>query len=283
LNKWGFFFTLKIVTNNKIYLSILLIFILNSCAIKSFDQRVSFLNQINQNEFSRVIYQNDLDIFSLQRINNSKSVIIYIEGDGLSWIDRFTPSSDPTPMDPIAFKLAKLDQNPNVIYLGRPCQYIKNNQCRREIWTKLQYSKLVMVQYEEILKEVLKNHSEAHLIGYSGGSVVAMYLASIEGLNIKSVRTIVGNIDPNKFTNLLNLSSYQTSINLDQIDDKIKSIPQIHYYGDKDQVIPKEIHLNYQNKYINNSCIKTAEVKASHIQGWEVFWKNNYNFLPDCY
>ena len=282
MNKWGFFFTLKAVINNKVFLSILLIFILNSCAIKSFEQRVDFLNQINQNEFSQAIYQNDLDIFSLQRINNSNSVIIYIEGDGLSWIDRFTPSSDPTPVDPLAFKLAKLDQNPNVIYLGRPCQYVKNNQCRKEIWTKLQYSKLVMSQYEEILKEVLKNHSEVHLIGYSGGSVIAMHLASIEGLNIKSVRTIAGNIDPNKFTNLLNLSSYQTSINLDQIDDKIKSIPQIHYYGNKDKVIPKEIYSNYHDQYFNNSCIKITEVNASHNRGWEEFWIDNFSDYLNC-
>src|SRR6056300_896609 len=264
-----------------IFLSLL---IFTSCSYQSFDQRVHLINNENDGSFKKVIYDKGfIDIFSLQKTINEQEVIVYIEGDGLPWIDRFTPSSDPTPVDPLTFKLAKLDQSPNVIYLARPCQYVISNECRKEIWTKLQYSKAILGLYEHILEEISQKHSEVHLIGYSGGSVIAMHLASIEGLNIKSVRTIAGNIDPNKFTNLLNLSSYQTSINLDQIDDKIKSIPQIHYYGDKDQVIPKEIHLNYQNKYINNSCIKTAEVKASHIQGWEVFWKNNYNFLPDCY
>src|SRR5210317_2053448 len=186
---------------------LLLLLIFTSCTYQSFDERVNLMNNENDGSFKKVIYDKGfIDIFSLQKIKNSQEVIVYVEGDGLSWIDRFTPSSDPTPVDPLTFKLAKLDQNPNVLYLGRLCQYVKNNQCRKEIWTKLQYSKLVMGQYEEILKEVLKNHSEVHLIGYSGGSVVAMYLASIEGLNIKSVRTIARNIDPNKFTNLLNLS-----------------------------------------------------------------------------
>src|SRR6056300_840250 len=263
-----------------IFLSLL---IFTSCSYQSFDQRVHLINNENDGSFKKVIYDKGfIDIFSLQKIKNGQEAIIYIEGDGLSWIDRFTPSSDPTPVDPLTFKLAKLDQSPNVIYLARPCQYIISNECRKEIWTKLQYSKAIMGLYEHILEEIALRHSEVHLIGYSGGSVIAMYLASLDNEKVKSVRTIAGNINPNKFTKLLNLSSYQTSINLDLIDDKIKDISQTHYYGNNDKVIPKAIYSNYQDQYLNNSCIKINIVNASHTKGWEEFWKDNYKFIRNC-
>src|SRR6056300_1859857 len=263
-----------------IFLSLL---IFTSCTYQSFDERVNLINNANDGSFKKVIYDKGfIDIFSLQKIKNAQEVIVYIEGDGLSWIDRFTPSSDPTPVDPLTFKLAKLDQSPNVIYLARPCQYLISNQCRKEIWTKLQYSKAIMNLYEQILNEIAQKHSEVHLIGYSGGSVIAMYLASLDNEKVKSVRTIAGNINPNEFTKLLNLSPYQTSINLDLMDDKIKDISQTHYYGNKDKVIPKEIYKNYQDQYFNNSCIKITEVNASHTRGWEEFWIDNFSDYLNC-
>jgi hypothetical protein len=266
----------------KIFIIIFVILALNSCSSISVEYRSNYLNNINNNEFKNFFYQNYIDIYSLQRITNQNEVIVYIEGDGLSWIDRFTPSSDPTPVDPLTFKLAKLDQSPNVIYLARPCQYVISNECRKEIWTKLQYSKVILGLYEQILEEIALRHSEVHLIGYSGGSVIAMYLASLDNEKVKSVRTIAGNINPNEFTKLLNLSSYQNSINLDLIDDKIKDISQTHYYGKKDKVIPKEIYSNYHDQYFNNSCIKITEVNASHTRGWEEFWIDNFSDYLNC-
>jgi alpha/beta superfamily hydrolase len=55
----------------------------------------------------------------------------------------------------------------------------------KEIWTKLQYSNEIMSNYINILKEIKNKHPEVHLVGYSGGSVIAMYLASIKELNIQ--------------------------------------------------------------------------------------------------
>ena len=101
---------------------LLLLLIFNSCTYQSFEERVDLINNANNGSFKKVIYDKGfIDIFSLQKIKNAQEVIVYIEGDGLSWIDRFTPSSDPTPVDPLTFKLTKLDQSPNVIYLARPC------------------------------------------------------------------------------------------------------------------------------------------------------------------
>ena len=261
---------------------IILFLLITSCAVPNFDKRADYINELNNFEFNEVVYQNSFTIYSLQKINNNKKVVVYIEGDGLSWIDRFTPSSDPTPKNPLAFKLAKLDQNQNVVYLARPCQYIQNNRCQREIWTKLQYSNEIMANYTNILKELKNKHSEVHLVGYSGGSVIAMYQASIKELNIKSIRTVAGNIKPGEFTQLLNISPYRTSLNLNAIENNIRSISQSHFYGTKDKVIPKELYTNYQERNLNNSCIKFTKVNATHNKKWEIFWQNNSNIKVNC-
>ncbi len=262
---------------------IIIVFLLiTSCAAPSFDKRADYINELNNSEFGELFYQNSFTIYSLQKITNKEEVVVYIEGDGLSWIDRFTPSSDPTPKNPLAFKLAKLDQNQNVVYLARPCQYIQNNRCLREIWTKLQYSNEIMDNYTNILKELKNKHSEVHLVGYSGGSVVAMYLASIKELNIKSIRTVAGNIKPDEFTQLLNISPYKTSLNLNAIENNIQSVSQSHFYGAKDKVVPKELYTNYQERNLNNSCIKFIKVNATHNKKWELFWQNNSNIKVNC-
>ena len=107
---------------------IVLFLLITSCAAPSLDKRIDYINELNNNKFTEFVYQDTFAIYSLQKINNNEEVVVYIEGDGLSWIDRFTPSSDPTPKNPLAFKLAKLDPNQNVIYLARPCQYVQKNR-----------------------------------------------------------------------------------------------------------------------------------------------------------
>jgi len=40
---------------------------------------------------------------------SSKTLRVYIEGDGHAWENRNTPSTDPTPLNPISFQLALAD------------------------------------------------------------------------------------------------------------------------------------------------------------------------------
>ena len=261
---------------------ILLFLLITSCAAPSFDKRVDYIYELNDNKFSEFIYQNSFKIYSLQKVNDNEKVVVYIEGDGLSWIDRFTPSSDPTPKNPLAFKLTKLDQNQNVIYLARPCQYIMSSDCNKTVWTSLQYSETILETYKSILSELSKNYKEIHLVGYSGGAAIAIYLASIEDLKIKSIRTVAGNINPDEITQLLNLSGYKKSVNFYSIEDKIKDISQTHYYGSKDKVIPLELHLNFEERNLKNKCIKIEQVSASHNKGWDDFWIKNYQLNLNC-
>ena len=70
--------------------------------------------------------------------SDNKQMVVYIEGDGMAWISRDQLSSNPTPVQPIALKLASIDTNANVLYVARPCQYLwpqKMNRCSSRYWS----------------------------------------------------------------------------------------------------------------------------------------------------
>ena len=265
------------------YLLFLLILLVN-CSQSSPDQRKQNIEQLNSNKFSQNTYSTEFfNIYSLEKIINANKLTIYIEGDGLSWVDRFTPSKDPTPANPFAFKMALIDKNENIIYLARPCQYEWSNNCSKDIWTISQYSSSVLNSYKEIINYLSKSFNEIHLVGYSGGAGITMYLGSIENKKIKSIRTIAGNINHNELSKILNISRLKKSINFYSIEKKIKQIPQVHYYGLKDKTVPNELQTSYKERNLDNKCIKIESVKkASHNEGWSNFWANNYNKIPSC-
>ena len=268
---------------NKIRFLLLLFLFLASCSIPSENKRFEIIKEHNSDQFIEKIYKTAyFEIYSLNKISNSKKLIIYIEGDGLSWIDNYTISSNPTPIDPLAFRLAKIDQNENIIYLARPCQYIQTDICKNnKIWTVSQYSEPVLSSYKAII-DSLSQFEEIHIVGYSGGAGVAMYLGSSND-NIKSIRTIAGNINHDEFVQLRNFTSPKNSVDFFSIEKKIKNISQIHYFGKNDKVIPRDLHLNFFKRNEGDNCVKIKEVQATHNEGWSNFWQMNYNKLPTCY
>ena len=261
---------------------IILVF-LTSCSLPNGNQRLEIIKAYNGNEFTEKIYRTPyFEIYSLNKIKNLEKVIVYIEGDGVSWIDRNTISSDPTPIDPLAFSLAKIDQNDNVIYLARPCQYIQASNCNnKDIWTVSQYSEAVLSSYKAII-DSLSQFKEIHIVGYSGGAGIAMYLGSSNNEKINSIRTVAGNINHNEFTRLRNFTAPKKSVDFFLVEKNIRNISQVHYFGKKDRVIPKDLHENYYIRNKDSPCIKIKEVNASHNEGWTEFWKANHNIIPVC-
>jgi hypothetical protein len=263
---------------------LLILIFLNSCSLPGINERLETLNKFNQNQFKEEVYVTPyFEIYALSKIENLENVIIYIEGDGVSWVDRHTISSNPTPIDPLAFKLAKIDGNANVVYLARPCQYItEGTNCNnKDIWTVSQYSEAVLSSYKGIIDN-FSQFTEIHIVGYSGGAGIAMYLASINNPKIKSIRTVAGNINHNRLAQLINISPLDKSINFYQIEEKTKNTPQTHYIGTSDKIIPRELSLGFKNKNQSNKCIKVQEVDASHNEGWLNFWTNEYQKIPGC-
>jgi hypothetical protein len=81
------------------------------------DKRVNIaLDIAAKNNFKNFVFNTkNYQIFSAQRLIYKNQIInIYIEGDGRSWIDRDTISSNPTPTVPFALNLANLDATDSV-------------------------------------------------------------------------------------------------------------------------------------------------------------------------
>tara|TARA_B110000037_G_C17049129_1_gene476974 strand:+ start:360 stop:1169 length:810 start_codon:yes stop_codon:yes gene_type:complete len=263
------------------FLLLLISFFLVSCSQNSIETRYNLIDSLNSNKFDKKIYTTSYySIYSLEKIKNDGKLIIYIEGDGVSWVDRFTISSNPTPNNPTAFKLALIDENDNVIYLARPCQFEWSNNCDKDTWTLSQYSISVLSGYKSIIEELSEKYEEIHLVGYSGGAGIGMYLAGIGNKSVKSIRTVAGNINHNALTQMLNISKLSNSLNFYPIVKKTNNIPQIHYYGLEDRTVPNQLQISYKNKNADNNCINIKPVNATHDEGWEAFWSKDSSVLP---
>ena len=117
-------------------------------------------------------------------------------------------------------------------------------------------------------------------MGYSGGAGITMYLGSINNKNIKSIRTVAGNINHNALTQLLNITNLSKSLNFYPIVEKTNKVTQVHYYGLEDKVVPNQLQISYKNKNVDNKCINIKSVNATHDSGWEEFWRANSSVLP---
>ena len=62
-----------------------------------------------------------------------------------------------------------------------------------------------------------------------------------------------------------------------QIAEKINRIPQIHYSGAEDRVVPGWVAGNFARAGGNPRCIRPYSVPgAGHMNGWERFWKTHH-------
>lgn len=169
------------------------------------------------------------------------TLTVYLEGDGLAWADAETPSSDPTPLDPLALRLA-VKQSGAVAYLARPCQYTQAIQapaCVKRYWTTHRFAPEVVQAMQEALDR-LKQQWETprlHLVGYSGGGTLALLLAARRN-DVTQVVTIAGNLDPDAWTRWHRVTPLYGSLNPVNDVAALSHIPQWHWSGSKDTVVP---------------------------------------------
>jgi len=224
------------------------------------------------NEYSYQIIQTKyFDIASWQKISSPNSVYkIYIEGDGHAFNARGLPTSDPTPKGTLVRQLAFGDKNANVIYLARPCQYAQNHLCKQKYWTTARFSKEVIDSEYEAIKSLVGNH-DVILVGFSGGGLVAGLIAATKNdIKVKKIITIAGNLDHQAWTEYHHLPMLSGSLNLEDFKAQFAQIPQIHYVGEKDTIVPASI----TEQFINNDNLLVKLPNVSHADGWESIYPN---------
>ena len=211
---------------------------------------------------------------------------VYIEGDGLAYLNRNMPSANPTPRDPLGLRLAAIDRGENVLYLARPCQYVNfkaERSCTVAYWTLKRFSKEVIIAVNEAIdKMVLKARVEQiHLVGYSGGGAVAALVAALRK-DIASLRTLAGYMDHVSLNRKVGVTPLKGSLDPIKAAPRLHSIPQIHFSGKKDKVIPKWVAKKFTRAVGNKNCAFVRLVNATHEKGWERVWKKIGSKIPTC-
>ncbi|MCB4361072.1 alpha/beta hydrolase family protein [Quatrionicoccus australiensis] len=226
-------------------------------------------------------------IFAQTRISQpGQELNIYIEGDGDAWLSRNQLSADPTPVNPLALKLAALDPAANVAWLARPCQYVlaDSANCRADHWSTLRYSRELVNALDAAITQ-LKTRVAAqrlNLIGYSGGATMALLIAAQRN-DIASIRTVAGNLDTDAFTSHHQVTPLGPESNPLRHAATLAKIPQTHWLGQNDTSIPPPLANRYANAVGQGNCTRLQTVaNATHSGGWEKRWIDFLNTPLPC-
>ncbi len=274
-------------------LTILLIFyvFLSGCFARSHLNRDLIEQQATDLGFKRHLIQTPTHLLtSYQNFKKIKQpLIIYLEGDGRSWITRTRKSKNPTPLNPLALQLALLDPSANVAYLARPCQYTHFDQdpnCHIDVWTHQRFSPQVIASMNAAV-DTLKQKAQAsdvHLVGFSGGAAVAALIAEKRG-DVKSLRTVAGDLNHVALSQHHSTTPLQNSLNPFDIASDLHSLPQRHFIGLKDTVIPVFVTQQFVDR-VNSpvgSCAKITKLpKVGHQQGWTDIWVDLLQLPVNC-
>ena len=203
---------------------------------------------------------------------------VYLEGDGMAFITPTRPSFDPTPRNPVAFRLAT--QHPGtapVLYLGRPCQYVDDadkKHCSEAVWTSDRMNERAVCSTAAALEQakLATGTTRLALYGFSGGGGIAALLAQ-RRQDVIFLGTIAGNLDHRFWTTRLHLTPLHASLN--PMDDVMLTahIPQMHLSGGKDSVIPPSIAERWCAALPHESPCRHRHIPdMTHEGAWERVW-----------
>lgn len=211
-----------------------------------------------------------------QTITPSPELTVYIEGDGLAWIGGSRPSDDPTPVNPLALRLALAQPAGNAAYLARPCQYAgrRDAVCTNFYWTGGRFS-LEVVESTSLAIDVLMRRFGADrltLVGYSGGGAIAALVAA-QRSDVALLITIAGNLDHDDWTKLHNLLPLEGSENPANQIAALRKIPQRHYVGGKDWIIPPALAEGFADRFPpHQKPLLIVEADFDHQCCWVENW-----------
>ncbi|MPQ69617.1 MULTISPECIES: alpha/beta hydrolase family protein [Pseudomonas] len=201
---------------------------------------------------------------------------LYIEGDGLAWRSRTTPSENPTPHQAEGLALAAADPGPNVVYLARPCQFTPlaiSPRCDKAYWTQKRFAEDVVVAMNQAVSHFALQvpGQRIHLVGYSGGAALAVLIAARRS-DIASLRTVAGNLDHAEVNRLHQVSAMPESLNAIDVARQVASIPQLHFSGGDDSVVPPVIARRFVSATAGVCAYSQIVPGMGHESDWARLW-----------
>lgn len=212
---------------------------------------------------------------------------VYIEDDGFEE-DLPRESGNPTPSNPVALHLATKDSAENLVYLARPCQFTgmldKETECNAQYWMNNRFSDTVIEAYNDALDEIKARYDikQFNLIGHGGGGAIATILAAQRG-DVISLRTVAANLDHITYSHHNEIGLLDGSLNPADYAAKLREMPQVHYVGGQDKIVPPAVLESYLGKLEPSECEYYELVQeAEHSTGWVDKWPELLKRKPAC-
>lgn len=217
-------------------------------------------------------------------VSVSDQLVIYLEGDGLAWLTSTHPSSDPTPVQPLALQLALAQPGGIAAYLARPCQYMATQpNCALRYWTDARFAAEVVDSLDQAIEQ-LKTRFTARslvLVGYSGGGTLALLLAARRN-DVQRIVTVAGNLDPDAWADFHRLSPLRQSLNPALQRVALARVPQQHLSGERDQVVPTALTLRFNDAYPADTASRVLRfADYDHQCCWARDWPQIWRMLQD--
>ncbi|MBF0461602.1 MAG: alpha/beta hydrolase [Magnetococcales bacterium] len=229
-------------------------------------------------------------LMTWHRINQpGTDLTVYIEGDGFAYATRDHVSPDPTPRTPMVLRLTAQNPAGNVAYLARPCMYFDPehpvSECQNSLWwTTGRFSEAVVTAMDQGLDHLkqMAGAPRLHLIGFSGGGAIAALLAARRP-DVASLRTLAGNLDHEAFTRFHQVTPLMDSLNPLQVAPQLVHMPQIHFIGSEDPIIPAQVTRNFMAALGDARCAQVITVPGvQHDDGWLAVWPKLLDLQPQC-
>ena len=202
----------------------------------------------------------------------SSQLHVYVEHDGIPWLNRRTVSSDPTPRDPIMLKLMMLDPAP-AVYLGRPCYFglASEPACEPRWWTSGRYSERIVDSMAAALIRFLATRpsSDVVLLGYSGGGTLAVLLAPrLPGT--RAVVTLAGNLDVTAWSAYHHYTPLDESLDPADRGTPHEDVLEWHFLAAADTNVPPSIVSRY---FITHPYARSIVIQGfDHSCCWDQIW-----------
>jgi len=200
---------------------------------------------------SAILSAGDFDITATWAQDRTGTTLtIYLEGDGHAYLTPTRASPDPTPIDPIALRLALSDPATGpVAYLARPCQYATpdhKRNCSRQYWTQKRYAPEIVASLDTAINMLKHKTGATNLVlaGYSGGGALAVLIAARRH-DVAGIVTVAGNLDLDYWTKRDGLTPLNGSLDPADFGNRVAHIPQIHFAGAKDETVGPDVVTAY--------------------------------------
>jgi len=201
-------------------------------------------------------------------------VWIYIEGDGVPWVDVTLPSRDPTPRTLVALELMKAGPRP-AAYLGRPCYFGTAGAapCEPVWWTHRRFDAEVVASMVAALRRLVEVNGWSgrtlNLAGFSGGGTLAtLMVPRLTG--VCALITIASPLDTDEWTASRGFSALAGSENPARMLPLNGDVGQLHLRGGQDRIVAS----NNGSEFLRKNPAAKFELVAGidHGLAWAGIW-----------